>query len=94
MYAYNRIRVVFAMTVWSYFDDSAIVERRCSAQSAWFMFLKVHSMLRIPLKGNPLCPVVGASTHKFFPPAESWRKLSYFWLRKGNVNGFLVARLL
>ena len=76
--AYNRIRVFlttffrveFAMAVWSYFDDSAIVEPRAQAPLVWNIFLAVHSLLRIPLKGDPSNPAsVALAGSKFQPPS-------------------------
>ena len=77
VYAYNRIRlflttffrVCFGMAVWNYFDDSAIVERKVGANFVWYIFLKIHARLGIPLKGNPLAGNSDAG-RKFFPPAD------------------------
>ena len=79
VYAYNRVRtfltvffrVEFAIAVWSYFDDSAIVERKATMDFAWYAFLKVHTWLGIPIKGNPLVAAGASLGSKIFPPAAS-----------------------
>ena len=77
VFGYNRIRtfltmffrVEYAMAVWSYYDDSAIVEPRRSAYYTWYIFLRTHEQLQIPIKGNPLSLRSVADSTKFFPPA-------------------------
>ena len=63
--AYNRVRrliahfilVEFAIAGWSYYDDTSMVEPAATAYNAWFIFLKVHQLLSIPIKGNPLTAI-------------------------------------
>lgn len=78
VYGYNRIRlfitvfcrVVFAIAAWSYYDDTALVDIKDLAHSSWYIFLKLHALLRIPIKGNPLDPASKPlAGQKFFPPA-------------------------
>ena len=66
----NVFRVEYAMAVWSYYDDSAIVEPKRSAFYTWYIFLQTHQLLRIPIKGNPLSSKSEGQCNKFFPPAE------------------------
>ena len=84
VYGYNRIRtfltvffqVEFALAIWSFYDDSGIVEPRSRAQLAWHVFVRMHRLLKIPRKGNPgdprSAPLAGK---KFFPPAPENRFL-------------------
>ena len=75
VYAYNRFRLVitvfllyeFFIPVWSYFDDSALVARASLSDIMWYIFLKIHALLKIPIKGNPLAGNSDAG-NKFFPP--------------------------
>ena len=78
VYAYNRIRtcltvffrVEFGLAIWSYYDDCPIVEPAAGAGFAWFVFVKMHALLRIPLKGNPLQqPAAVPQDRKYQPPA-------------------------
>ena len=80
VYAYNRIRTCltiffrseFGMAVWSYYDDSPIVEPASNANFAWYVFIKMHSMLCIPLKGNPLGQAAAPQPdRKYLPPART-----------------------
>ena len=84
VYGYNRIRtfltvffrVEFALAAWSFFDDTAIVDVRSRAGFAWHLFLKMHALLRIPLKGNPLDPASkDLAGKKFLPPSTNNRFL-------------------
>lgn len=62
VYAYNRVRFLvtaflvyeFFIPVWSFYDDSALALPDDVADLLWFVFLKVHVLLQIPIKGNPL----------------------------------------
>ena len=84
VYGYNRIRtfltvffrVEFALAMWSFYDDSGFAEPRVRAQLAWHIFIRVHALLKIPLKGDPgdlrSAPLAGK---KFFPPAPDSRFL-------------------
>ena len=45
--------IEFGLAAWSYFDDTAILDTDCLASSSWYLFLKLHALLHIPLKGNP-----------------------------------------
>ena len=62
VYAYNWVRVMisifflveFALPVWPYYDDSAIMDIAELATASWWIFLKFHALLNIPVKGNPL----------------------------------------
>ena len=62
VHSYNRIRtciamflrVQFGLAIWSYYDDSPIVGRATLADFAWFIFAKLHDLLRIPFKGDPI----------------------------------------
>ena len=79
VYAYNRVRRMithfmlaeFAIPTWAYYDDSALVDVAAHAHNAWFIFLKVHALLCIPIKGNPLVASSSSAPRKFFPPAGS-----------------------
>jgi hypothetical protein len=79
--AYNRVRrlithfflVEFAIACWAYYDDTAMVEPAATAHNAWFVFLKVHQLLSIPIKGNPLSHQGGppVDEEKYRPPRGS-----------------------
>ena len=80
VYGYNRVRnmitvfhlVECALGVWSYFDDSAILDTHTLAESSWFIFLRTHALLIVPIKGNPLsADRTAAPMKKLFPPAAS-----------------------
>ena len=82
VYGYNRVRLMltifflveFVIPVWSYFDDSAIVDRSDLAASSWFIFLRLHALLRIPIKDSPYTHPGGyvrKDDSKLRPPAAS-----------------------
>ena len=68
--------VEFGMAVWSYYDDSALVDIDALASSSWYIFLRLHSLLRIPIKGSPLQHASAtrqgtSGKRKLFAPASS-----------------------
>jgi len=83
VYAYNRLRtfitsfcrVEFAIAAWSYFDDTAVVDRRMTMFNAWYVFLQLHFLLVVPIKGNPLVHSEQGPERKYLPPAPSNRFL-------------------
>ena len=93
VYGYNRVRLLltyffrveFCMAVWSYFDDSALVEKRIHAQFAWNVFLRIHDLLSVPIKGNPLSRDAALrDAGKYFPPATANRFLGE-WIMVGSL---------
>ena len=79
VYNYCRIRhfistflaYELAIPVWSYFDDSMLVSRRGLCRTIWFAFLKLHVLLGIPIKGNPLSGGSDKDLRKLCPFAGS-----------------------
>ena len=79
--AYNRVRrlithsilVEFATASWSYYNDTSMVEPAATAYNACFIFLKLHQLLSIPIKGNPLTAIGKgpSSEDRYRPPQGS-----------------------
>ena len=79
VYNYGRVRTFlsvfmcfeFFIPVWSYFDDSMMVARKEVSDAMWYAFLRMHKLLRIPIKGNPLDDELKADARKLRPPRRA-----------------------